>query len=330
MKKIFALSLVLLVSVFLSVSVGMSQVVSADGTIVMKLANANPPGDVKDLAAQKFAELVNEKTGGRVQIKVYSGGQLGDWRDTIEGLGLGIDEIVIESLGTLQAYSDYANIDAVPYLYNDYEHFMGVWDSSLGDKILQKVGDAGNFSLFGPMYRGVRITTSKKEFSTLDEIKGLKIRVPNIQVYVKTWEALGATPTPVALTETFTALQQGTVDAQENPIIASYNFGFYDVAPYLILTNHVYSTDLFIFDRDYFNSLPQDIQEAIKEAANETATWRSEYTLEIENEFIQKFKDQGVEVVHPDLIQIRKQFDGFVNDYFPYLDQWVEEIKAVK
>ncbi len=304
---------------------------SSDDVIEMKLANPNPVGDVKDLASLKFAELAAEKTNGRVQIKVFSGGQLGDARDTIEGLGLGTNEIVCESLGTLDAFTPLANIDAIPYMYRDYEHYKNVMlEGELGKEILDKVGEDGGFKLLGSMYRGAREVTSKKKFTNPEEMKGLKIRVPNQQVYIDAWNVLGASPTPLALTETFTALQQNTVEAQENATIESYGFGFYDVCDYLIKTNHVYSTDLFIFNRDYFNNLPEDIQQALIEAADEASAYRTELSLNQEAEYEQMFADKGVEIVEVDVQPFMDKFDGFVDEYFPDLVDWYNQIQAVE
>ncbi|MCI8342253.1 MAG: TRAP transporter substrate-binding protein [Firmicutes bacterium] len=297
----------------------------------MKLANPNPVGDVKDLASIKFSELAAEKTNGRVQIKVFSGGQLGDARDTIEGLGLGTNEIVCESLGTLDAYTSLANIDAIPYMYRDYDHYAKVMlGGELGKEILDKVGEEGGFKLLGGMYRGARECTTKRKFTTPDELKGLKIRVPNQQVYIDAWNVLGASPTPLALTETFTALQQNTVEAQENATIESYGFGFYDVCDYLVKTNHVYSTDLFIFNREYFNNLPEDIQAALIEAADEASAYRTEISLEKESEYEQMFVDKGVEIVEIDTAPFIAKFDGFVEQYFPELVDWADQIAAVE
>ncbi|MCI1931539.1 MAG: DctP family TRAP transporter solute-binding subunit [Clostridia bacterium] len=304
---------------------------AADGKVIkMALANPNPVGDVKDLASIKFADLAKEKSNGRIDITVYSGGQLGDSRDTIEGLKLGTNEIVIESIGTLDAYTTLANIDGVPYLYRDYDHYSKVMFGDIGKEIKETVGKEGGFKLLGGMYRGARECTSKKKFTTPEELKGLKIRVPNQQIYIDTWQTLGASPTPLALTETFTALQQNTVEAQENATIESYGFGFYDVCPYLIKTNHVYSTDVFIFDRDYFNNLPKDIQKILEESANEASEYRNEISLDKEAEFEQKFKDKGVEVVDIDTKPFAKLFDGFVDSHFPELSDWANEIAAVK
>ncbi|MCQ4726002.1 TRAP transporter substrate-binding protein [Anaerotignum faecicola] len=307
-----------------------AEVENTGEVIKMKLANPNPVGDVKDLAAIKFAELAKEKTNGQVEITVYSGGQLGDARDTIEGLGLGTNEIVIESMGTTDAYTTLASIDAVPYMYRDYDHYEKVMFGDLGKQIREEVGEAGGFKLLGAMYRGARVCTTKKPFTTPEELKGLKIRVPNQQIYIDTWNVLGASPTPLALTETFTALQQNTVEAQENATIESYGFGFYDVCDYLVKTNHVYSTDVFIFNRDYFNNLPTDIQAALEEAAMEASEYRNEISLTKEAEYEQMFKDKGVEVIEIDVQPFMDKCEGFVDEYYPELADWAKQIAEVQ
>lgn len=336
MKKL--IGIVLITTIMATMLVGCSSRPAGSDTgdtddgkkITMKLANANPAGDIKDQVAKKFAELVAEKSNGRIIVEVYSGGTLGDWRDAIEGLSMGIDEIVLESMGGLDAWTEYANIDAVPYIFRDYDHFISTWYGEVGEKIMSEVGEKGGFKLLGPMYRGARIVTSKVPFTNLQELKGLKMRAPNIQVYISTWKTLGAAPTPLALTETFTALQQNTVVAQENPTIESYGHGFYDVCDYLIKTNHVYSADYFIFDRNYFNALDSEAQKIITEAANEAAQWRNEKAVSMEDDYFKMFEDKGVTIIEPDRAEFMDAFDGFVEKEFPYLVDWVEEIKAVK
>ena len=180
----------------------------ADDTVYeMKLANPNPVGDVKDLASIKFSELADQYTNGRVKITVYSGGTLGDARETLEGLGLGTNEIVCESIGTLDPFTKLANFDAVPYMYRDYEHYKNAFlEGDLGKEVKEAVGEDGGFKILGGMYRGARVCTTKKPFTTPEELKatGLKIRVPSQQIYIDTWTVMGVNPTPLALTETFT------------------------------------------------------------------------------------------------------------------------------
>lgn len=297
--------------------------------IVLKLANVSPVGDPRDEAAKKFAAAVDNKTGGKVKVEVFSGGTLGAWRETIEGLKPGIVQVVLESVGTLEPYAALAAIDAVPFLYQDDNHFKKVWYGDLGKQLLNDIGNKGSFTMIGPMHRGARYVTSKKKIETAADLKGLKIRVPQIKIYMKTWEKLGATPTPMAFTEVYTGLQQGTVEAQENPLTLSYSSAFYEVCPFLIKTKHVYSLDVFIFDKSYLASLPADIQKAITEAANEAAQWRTDYELANEANYIKKFEEKNVTVIEPDIKTFTAKLEGFLED-FPELKDYVAKIQALQ
>ncbi|MBB4827053.1 TRAP-type C4-dicarboxylate transport system substrate-binding protein [Sporosarcina luteola] len=195
---------------------------------------------------------------------------------------------------------------------------------------MEKVGEESNIKVMGAMYRGGRIVTSKKPFTTPEEVKGLKIRVPAIEMYLETWKELGASPTPMGITEIYTGLQQGTVDAQENPMTNSYDFGFPEVAPYLIVTNHSYNPSVFMMDRKKFGEFPEDIQKLIEEAAQDAADYRSQYVVDIEEDYLQKYIDDGREVIYPDNEAFEQVFDGFIEEKFPYLVDYVERIKAVE
>ena len=295
---------------------------------VIRLANIAPVGDPRDMACVKFAELVEEKTKGAVKVEVFSGGTLGDWRVTIEGLKPGVVNAVIESVGTIEPYTKLAAVDPYPYLYRDIEHFKKVWYSDTGTALLEKIGADGDFKLIGPMYRGARYVTSKKKFTNLEELKGLKIRAPQLKMYLKTWELMGAAPTPMAATEIYTGLQQGTVDAQEYPLDFDYSYALYEVCPYLISTRHVFSNDVFIFDKAYFDALPEEIRNALIEAASEVAKWRTDYSIEQESEYIRKFKEKNVEIVDIDTAPLREKVAGIV-EFFPNLKEIVAEIQAV-
>jgi tripartite ATP-independent transporter DctP family solute receptor len=299
------------------------------GPIIMRLANFGPVGDPRDMACLRFAELVEKKTNGAVKIEVFSGGTLGDWRVTIEGLKPGIVNIVIESVGTIEPYTKYAAIDAYPYLYRDIDHFKKVWYSEAGEALLNTIGVDGGFKLLGAQYRGARYVTSRKKFTNLEEMKGLKIRVPQLKMYLRTWELLGAAPTPLPGSEIYTGLQQGTVDAQENPVDVSFNYSYYEACPYLVETRHVFSNDVFIFDAGYFNELPKEIQDVLIEAANEVGAWRTSYAIEQESEYVKKFKGKNVEVVSIDAAPLRQNGAGII-DSFPDLREIVAEIQSVK
>lgn len=297
---------------------------------VFKLANGSAIGDERDQSLQEFAKLVDQKSNGTMKVEVYSGGTLGTWRDTIEGLEPGIVQIVCESIGTLEAYSPTASIDAYPYLYKDYEHYKKIMlNSEIGEKIMQKVGEEGGFVLLGPSNRGARVMTSNKKVEKVEDLKGVKLRAPGIQMYIKTWEYLGASPVPMDASEIYTGLQQGTVDAQENPVMYSYGNAFYDVCDYLILTNHVFSTDVFIFNDDFFNKLPAEQQQVFREAAKEAGDFRTKLVEEKETETIKLMEEKGMEVITPDLTGFYAKLTDFSKE-FPNLADLVAEIHAAQ
>ncbi len=305
---------------------GASASAPAGEVYTMKLANANAVGSIKDEVSIMFADLAREKSGGRIDIQVYSGGTLGDWSETSEGLSLGVVQIVIEGIGSLEKFSPKASFEAIPYAMKDYDHCERFWASEDAEKILEDLGNEMGMKLLGPQRRGGRVVTSTVPFTTADELAGLKIRVPNNSASIKLWQDLGASPMPLALTETFTALQQGTVAAQENPALECYSYAFYDVCPYLIKTYHTMGSDVFIFDQKYFESLPEDIQQILEESADEAAAWRNSVYREQEEEIFEKFKEKGVEIIEPDLSTFYPLVEDFILDY-PELQEIYDTIQ---
>ncbi|QTX31400.1 TRAP transporter substrate-binding protein [Aminithiophilus ramosus] len=334
MRKILvALTGLALAAAFLSWGLFPSEVSvaeAADGAIVMRLAHINAETDPKHKEALKFKELVEEKTGGRVKIEVYGAGVLGDVREVIEGLQLGTNEVVIEGFGTIASYTRLSLLDLIPFMFRDRAHFDNMWNGEMGEKLLAEAGEKAGMELFGPSYRGVRVVTSTKRFTDVDGMKGLKIRVPADDMSVKTWQALGATPTPMAMSEVLTGIQQGVVEAQENPPILSYNFGLADACKYLIRTNHRWSADVFMMNKGYFEKLPEDIRQAIIDAGNEAAAYASRLITDGEGECFTKWADAGAEIIDPEIDGFREATKTIVEDNFPDLVEWVDKIKSVQ
>ena len=296
-----------------------------------KLALNGTTGEVAYDMGQFFADKVAELTDGRVKVTLYGGAALGTTTEVLEGMSAKVADACVESVGTLAPFTELANIDAMPYMYTGgYEHFAKVWSSDLGHSILQDVGDAANFKLMGACYRGARVVTATKKMVTLDDFKGFKLRAPNLDMYVKTWQWLGAAPTPLAMGEVYPALQQGTVEGQENSILDSSNYSIQEVCKYWILTNHVYSANTVIMDKTYFESLPADIQAAVQEASEYAAEQASQEVLANEGaKRAELEKDFGVEFVDVDNAAFGAAFDGFAEQNFPALADWANAIRAM-
>ena len=296
-----------------------------------KIAIDNNVGTNQYDAAVKFCEKLAELSDGNIYTEIYAGQQLGAGSEVLEGLGFVMQQVCIQAVCALAPFCEYANIDATPYIFSGYEHSLKVWSGELGEEMKEYIGEQGNFKIMGHMYRGARIVTATKKMETLDDFKGFKLRVPNIEVYIKTWERIGANPVPLSISETFTAIQQGTVEGQENPITECVSNGFYDVCPYFIKTNHVYSYDMFIMDRSYFQGLPEDVQAWVEEASSYASDWRNGVMVESEAQQQADLEAKGNEFIEftPEVMQeFMSAFDGFVDDVFPYLTDWVAQIKA--
>lgn len=273
-----------------------------------------------------FAEKVSELTDGRVKVDLYGGASLGSTSEVLEGMSVGVADIAVESVGTLATFTPLANIEAMPYMFNSYDHFMKVWYSDLGDEIKNTVGDAAGFKLMGAAYRGPRIVTATKEMRTIEDFKGFKLRAPNLEMYIKTWQWLDAAPTPMAMNEVYTALQQKTVEGQENPMVDSLNYAFDEVCDYWIKTNHVYGCNVVIMDKAYFSGLPADIQEAVIEAANYAGQQISEAQADKDAKAEEELKSLGKTVIEVDNAAFSEYFKDFAATNYPDFADWVARI----
>ncbi len=326
-KKTLALFLSLVMVVCLVASYGFSA--STANTYKLKLNCPDTEGGLSYIIGSEFASKAAELTNGAVEITVYGGSSLGTTTEALEGMSLGVADVQVESIGTLAPFTALANIDAMPYMYSGYEHFTKVWASDLGKEILKAVGEDGNFKLMGTSYRGARVVTATYEMKTVEDFKGFKLRAPGLDMYVKTWQWLGAAPTPLPITDVYTAIQQKTVEGQENSIIDSMNYSFDELCKYFILTNHVYSANTVIMDLDKFNSLPEDIQAALEEAAVYACNVASNVVLEKEEMKKEELIEKGNVIVEVDNAAFLEAFNGFAEESFPDLADWANAIRAM-
>ena len=328
-KKILAIAMTAIVAALGLTGCNNGMGINDDGTYTWKMALNSTEGDNAYDTGAAFAKKIEELTDGRVEVVLYGGGSLGTTSEVLEGMKFGVANVMCESIGTLATFTPMANIDATPYLFRDYDHFMETWNSDVGEEIKETVGEESGFKLLGGAYRGARIVTATKAMETVDDFKGFKLRAPNLDVYVKTWQWMGAAPTPMAMSEVYTALQQGTVNGQENPMVDSMNYSFDEVCKYWIKTNHVYSCNLFMMDLNYFNGLPEDIQAAVKEAAEYAGQQISEQQADKDAAAEQALKDENCTVIEVDIPSFIAKFDGFAEANYPDLADWVARIKEL-
>ena len=309
-----------------SASAASSAAAATAPTYEWKMALNSTAGDNAYDTGALFAEKVGELTNGQVKVTLYGGASLGSTAEVLEGMSVGVADVMVESVGTLATFTPLANVEAMPYMFNSYEHFMEVWYSDLGEEIKTAVGDAAGFKLMGAAYRGPRIVTATKEMKTVEDFKGFKLRAPNLEMYIKTWQWMDAAPTPLAMNEVYTALQQKTVEGQENPMVDSLNYAFDEVCDYWIKTNHVYGCNVVIMDKTYFEGLPADIQEAVIEAAEYAGKEISQAQAEKDAAAEQELKDMGKTVIEVDNAAFAEHFKDFAATNYPDFADWVARI----
>lgn len=306
---------------------------SSDGGIepmTLTLGHAYAVDSLQHRAAEQLAEKLDKASDGAITLEVYPSAQMGSWEEMQEGLEIGSVDIVIESLGSLERYTDLAAIEGLPFLYEDADHFFEVWDGEMADEILDAVREDSGFKLVGDMYRGGRQLNSVRAIESVSDLKGLKLRVPNQQTYISTWNALGATPTPMALNEVFSAMEQGAIEGQENPIDVVRFSSFYEVAPFVTETNHLFGNFHFQLWGDTFDAWPAEVQEVFLTAVDEvSADYRATSISEADanKTFLE---EAGVEFFEIELAEWRKPVAGMVDEANPTVKEWAERILALR
>ena len=258
--------------------------------ITLKLAHEGPMNDQRQKASETFARLVKEKTGGKASVEVYGSSSLGPKEQVMLGMETGTVDSLIEDVGTLQRYSNYCALGFMPFLYTGEAQYRKLWKTAFKDEYFGEVEKKTGFKLMGIMYRGGRQITSSRPIAKLEDLKGLKIRVPTSEVMIAGFKALGASPTPMAFPEVFGALQQKVIDAQENPLDTINSNSLQEVASNITLSSHIISSYNFMFFAKTFQKYPDWLQKAIMEAAEAAGDEYSNDTSAKEQEILAKFK----------------------------------------
>ena len=214
-----------------------------------------------------FAKEVEQRTGGRYKVQNFYSGSLGGERESIEAVQLGTQELTLTSTGPIPNFVPEAKILDIPFLFRDKAHAHAVLDGPIGAEMLT-LFDSRGFKALAWAENGVRhMTNNKRAVNTPDDLKGLKMRTMENPIHIAAYKGFGIVPTPMAFPEVFTALQQGTVDGQENPLSVIMAAKFDQVQKYLTLTGHVYSPAVWLMNKATFDKLSDADKQAFIEAA---------------------------------------------------------------
>ncbi|HUX41123.1 MAG TPA: TRAP transporter substrate-binding protein DctP [Rectinemataceae bacterium] len=289
----------------------------------LKLAHADstdPTVSRKQAQALAFASMVNSRSGGRIHVTVYGGGALGGEREYVEGIKAGTIEAGIAS-GVITNFFPSAAVTDIPFLFPTSEVAWNVMDGPFGDKLRAMFLKETGMRCLSFAEVGFRhFTNNVRPIKTPADLKGLKIRVQETPVYINMMKAVGASPTPIAWTETYTALQTGLVDGEENPIGSILSGKLQEVQKYVTLDGHVYGVDWFIINEKFFESLPPDLQYIVLDAAQASSTVGRGVLTYINAAGLQTLIDAKVQVYSPTEAQIA----DFRNAMQPSVIAWLK------
>lgn len=263
----------------------------------VSLIFSNVTSDSAKDAGKKFKEVVEAESNGSIEVDLFPDNQLGDDRVVIETTQFGDIDIGVSSTSPLATmYADFYLFDA-PYLFLSNEEAYAALDGEVGQKVLDGLEDIGlkGLAFWENGFRN--FTNNETAVSKPEDVKGLKIRTMENEVHLEAWKALGANPTPMAFTELFTALQQGTVDGQENPLGIIDANKFHEVQKYVSLTQHVYTPYVVTMNLEKYNSLSDEQKAAIEKAVEESTKYQREASQNYEKEIMEGFEANDVTVV---------------------------------
>ena len=315
-------------SLCLALALCLALVLPAGAETVFQLGTTVNEQDSFQVAAEKFAELVSERTNGEYKIEIYPNGVLGGESDMLDSMSMDMLDLGIITSGPFVNFCKEMGVLDMPFLFANNEEAYKILDGEIGQELLDKL-ESANLKGLAYAERGFRnITNSVKPVASAADVENLKLRVMENEVYTKTFQALKVNAVPMAWQDALTALQQGTIEGQENPINVIYSYSLWDYnQKYITLDRHSYSTAIITMSLDKWNSLDADTQAIFKQAAQEAAEYERAWVAEQEAGQLDTIKSHGVEVIEtPDVDSFRNAVQS-VYDAYPQYAEYIGRIQ---
>lgn len=265
--------------------------------------------------SEQFAELISERTDGEITIEVYPSDQLGNQTQLVESTMLGTNDMVLTSDAVLSNFVPEVGIVNLPFIFRDSDHVRTALDGEVGQELSAMVENQGAV-VIGWWENGFRhITNSRNPIQTPQDIQGMKLRVPEGPVFVSTFEALGANPTPISFGELYSALQLGVVDGQENPPAHILTQNFHEVQDYVTRTGHIYLSSPVLINKNLLESLSEEHKDIILETGRELASVHTAIVLNEEEQQWEDIASYGMEINDVDPTPFVEATSSVINFY---------------
>ena len=302
---------------------------AAAQTYTMKIGIGHPPGQSFVVASEKFKDMVEKRSNGRLKVDIFHSSQLGGEREMQEMVALGTLEMSVS--GIVVVYEPLFALLEAPFLYRDREHIKKVMASPVVAELSQTLLNKG-IRMVGFYENGFRnITNSKRPINSPADVKGLKIRTPENLAQLETFKALGAIATPMAYSELYNALAQGVVDGQENPLQNIWTGKMYEVQKHLAMTGHIYNSAYIFASNKFWTGLPADLRAIAEKSLNEASYGQLDEVASLDKKLLEECKTKGMLVTFPDQEAFRKAtapaYDAF---YAKFGDRGRKIIEAIR
>jgi tripartite ATP-independent transporter DctP family solute receptor len=283
---------------------------------VLKLAVESAVGTPGDLSGQDFKKIVEEKSGGRIKIEYYPAGQLGTGDELTEILQAGSVDMVWRVLDWYSNFENGWNILLLGFLFRNEDHFKLFLESEKHAEFKENLVRKSGLRVIADNGIGApRVVIAKKPITSPSDMQGMNMRVPGIEMYQKTWSAVGVNIVEVPWGEAYMALMQGVVDALESPLGSIYGMKFHEVAKYISMTNHLYSLYIMAINETSFQRLSEDLKQILVDAAVEAGKMYVKYDQESVNKNKQEMINEGVTFIeNPDIEAFQRKLEPMAQE----------------
>ncbi|WP_135384718.1 sialic acid TRAP transporter substrate-binding protein SiaP [Vibrio tasmaniensis] len=283
--------------------------ISAQAATTLKMGMQASVGSVEYTSAKLLADTIDEMSNGDIKLSLFPSAQLGDDRAMLQQLSLGDLDITYAEFGRMGLWIPRAEAVTLPYVAKDYEHLRRMFESDFGQGIREEMLTKFNWRALDTWYNGTRETTSNRPLESISDFKGLKLRVPNAKPNLNYAKLSGASPTPMAFSEVYLALQTNAVDGQENPLPTIKTMKFYEVQKNLAITNHIVNDQMVIISETTWQKLSEADRKIVTAAVAKAGAAHTASVKKQEAELVAFFESQGVNVTYPDLAPFRQAME---------------------
>ena len=293
-KKLVGVSLIVAIAVSFISFVVCSECVATD-QIVLKSGHITSTLSIRHKGAVKFAELVEQRSNGRVKIDVYPAQQLGDARSQFQALSMGTQDICFEGIAWWSQFDKDFNYYSVPFVFNSYEEIFKAYESDVGKEMFERIRNNVGIRCLAYNFEDClrSLYSVKKPIKVPEDLNGVNMRVPGVKIYIEAWKELGANTVRVSWGELYTALMQGMVEASEGPLVEAYNNKFLEIEKYITMLNYKPSPLAVSISEKTWKKLPNDIQNILVSAAIDSGNYFTELMEKEEKQIENTLRNEG-------------------------------------